>query len=119
MKDLIGAGMSAGAGFNVNDRQVIMPEISWVRSSGASQVPGGASAHSDTYRVGLVATISYRGTDSTSPTRSIAIGLWYFQEDGSVTAAPAADDSGGRFVTRGCQLGAGVGLRRPTLLGFK
>jgi hypothetical protein len=119
VKNLIGAGISVGAGFNATERRVIMPEVSWIHSSGAATRPGDPAAHSDTFRIGFVTTLSYRGPESTQPTRSIAIGLWYFQEDGSVSGASASGAADGRFATRGCLLGATFGLRRSTLLGLQ
>lgn len=112
LRNLVGVGVSFGIGVNMNDQLVLAPEISWVGSHGSALESGAQSARSDTYRIGLTGTFSYRGSQPGAPTQSVSVGMWYFEEDGLVfgPASPAAASGG--FRTRGALLGITFGARR-------
>ena len=115
LRHLVGTGVSFGVGLNTTDQLVLAPELSWVSSHGTALQSGAQSARSDTYRVGIVGTFSYRGSKSDAPTKSVSLGVWYFEEDGLVSGPASPDAASGSFKTRGALLGITFGLRKPVL----
>jgi hypothetical protein len=110
LANLIGVGVNFGLAVTVSDTNVLLPEISYVHSHGSAIAPGAPSAASDTYRAGIVETLSFAGRRANSPqTNSVSVGIWYYQEVGKVATVP------GQFTTRGLQMGFTVGCRRATL----
>jgi hypothetical protein len=112
LRNLTGVGVNFGAGLNVSDNIVLTPEFSYVRSNGSALLSSGQSASSDTYRWGVVDTISFAGHGSQRPrTNSISFGIWYYEEDGDVSGPSSPGSASGRFVTKGVLIGATFGFR--------
>jgi hypothetical protein len=116
VRHLIGLGANIGLAMNVAANSVLMPEFSYVHSHGSALGSGGQAASSDTYRFGIVDTISYLGHGSAGPqTNSIAIGIWYSLETGSISGPSLSDSGAGPFGTRAIMIGATFGCRRADL----
>lgn len=114
LRHLVGAGASVGLGVNITEQLVLAPELSWVSSHGTEMQSGAQSARSDTYRIGVVETFSYRCSNSYLPTNSFSLGIWYFEEDGRVVGPASPGAASGSFKTRGALLGITFGLRKPS-----
>ena len=116
LRNLIGLGANIALAMNITANSVLMPEVSYVHSHGSALASDGQSASSDTYRFGIVDTISFTGHGSAGPqTNSISIGVWYFQENGIVSGPSSGDSASGAFISRGVIVGATFGCRRANL----
>jgi len=95
----------------------VVGELSLVYAAGSADKASGSgqSAHSFTERAGLIFTYNYIDRTSSGPqSSSIAFGIWYAHEAGTVTGTPRAGSPSGGYESHSGIFGFIFGYRRPT-----
>ena len=113
LANLLGLGANAAGQLRLHDQVGLLGEVGATHYGGGALAPGGQSGTSWAVRAGVAVTFNFRSTEVRTDTGSVAAGVWYTWESGSITGPATPSSASGAFTTNGVILGIVVGYHRP------